>query len=84
MLEFEEREVVEKHTYPTHVTCDICGNKYDLESGDTESVFEVQEFIHIKFTGGYGSIFGDESTVRLDMCQHCFKEKLGEYVLVED
>lgn len=84
MLEFEKREVTETHKYPTYVTCDICGKKYNLESNESEDVFEVQEFIHIKFTGGFGSVFGDGDTVRLDMCQHCFQDKLGKYVAIEE
>lgn len=33
--------------------------------------------------GGYGSVFGDGDTLVLDMCQHCLKQKLGEFVRIE-
>lgn len=41
---------------------------------------EVEEFIRIDHTGGYMSIFGDMLRIRIDLCQRCFKEKLGEYI----
>ena len=63
----------------TGITCDVCGTFYDLKSKDTDPM-QVQEFQHIRFTGGYESVFGDDMRFRLDICQHCFKAKLGEYV----
>lgn len=70
-------EVVQKEV--THsVTCDVCGKTYSLD----DDVFEVQEFTHIRLSGGYGSVFGDGDMVELDLCQHCLKKKLGEYVRI--
>ncbi|MFH1685049.1 MAG: hypothetical protein ABH983_01970 [Candidatus Micrarchaeota archaeon] len=47
--------------------CDVCGKEYD----PNKDIIEVQEFYHIKFTGGYGSLFGDGSRVECDICQSC-------------
>ena len=56
------------------VTCDICNKTYD-------DIIEMQEFINIRERCGYGNMtFGDCTEISLDMCQYCFKERLGEYV----
>lgn len=60
------------------ITCDICQRRFSFE----DDVFEVQEFTHIRKTGGYGSVFGDGDSIELDMCQHCLKEKLGGYIRI--
>jgi antitoxin CcdA len=57
------------------VTCDICQKEYT-------DVMDIQEFHQIYFTAGYASVFGDGSHVECDICQHCLKEKLGEYLKV--
>lgn len=54
------------------VTCDRCGKEYDALD------FEAQEFHHIKFTGGYASIFGDGTEVECDLCQHCLHRMIGD------
>ena len=61
----------------TEWTCDVC--KRDL----WESYVEEQEAFHFSETCGYGSVFGDGAKVSIDLCQHCFKRLLGEYVTVE-
>ena len=65
-----EQEIV------THFICDKC--KFTCEIYDDS--WEEQEFFHYSFTGGYGSIFGDMFSGRIDLCQHCFKELLGPYI----
>jgi len=79
MINKEKIEVKEEIEREVSVTCDICGKTYFLDK-QSEDIFEVQEFIHIKNDCGYGSVFGDGDIVELDMCQHCFKEKLGQYI----
>lgn len=61
----------------TKLKCDICGMDITA-SGD----MELQEVVIITGFGGYSSVFGDGCEYQLDMCQHCFKEKLGQYVRV--
>ena len=53
--------------------CDICGLNF------MEDSMEEQECCSFYTIGGYSSVFGDGSKISLDICQHCFKEKLGEY-----
>lgn len=61
-------------------TCDICKKKYTREN----EIFEFQEMVCIQFDAGYGSVFGDMSRVELDMCQHCFKKKLGDHIKITE
>lgn len=62
------------------ITCDKCGK--NIEPDDWA---EWQEVTTISFRGGFGSIFGDETSMRCDLCQHCLKDVLGEYLkVVED
>jgi len=61
------------------MTCDVCKKDFDV----VKDILEVQEFTYIHFRGGYDSVFGDSVEVKLDICQHCLKEKLGEYVRIE-
>lgn len=57
------------------VNCDRCRKSFSAD--DT---FEIQEFHHIEFTGGYGSVFGDGATVRCDICQHCLLVMIQKYM----
>lgn len=63
----------------TSKQCDRCKVWYDVE----EDVFESQEFHHIRFTGGYGSVFGDGIKVECDLCQKCLKEMIKDYMRTE-
>ena len=70
----EEREKV------SFKECDKCHKKFD--TNNTNDICEMQEFLHFRNTGGYGSIFGDGAKIELDLCQHCVKEVLGLYLRV--
>ena len=69
---FIERKVIS-------ITCDICGKTYCK----TKDIFEVAEFHHINFIGGYGSVFGDEALVQCDICQHCLYKMIKDYARIE-
>ena len=69
IVDVPQRQLVER-------TCSICG--LDLLSNELEG----QEAVFVSFVGGYGSIFGDGREVSIDICQHCFMEKLGKYCTV--
>ncbi len=57
--------------------CDNCGKIY-------KDIMEIQEFLYIKFQGGYGSIFGDGDTIESDICQYCLIKWLeGKYRITE-
>jgi hypothetical protein len=61
------------------VQCDRCKKKFEPTD------MEAQEFFRIQKSCGYGSVFGDETTVETEICQYCAKELLGQYLrIVED
>ena len=62
-------------------TCDKCGKTYEIDGIFTDQM-EAQEFVHINFTGGYGSIFGDMQTVQADICQHCLKPMIADFMRI--
>ena len=70
-IEYKEQEVVERK--PVKKKCDKCGREWTNEGDDA---FEWQEFHHIRFRGGYGSVFGDEVDVESDICQYCLYEAI--------
>jgi hypothetical protein len=63
------------------ITCDICKTTYNIDADDS---FEVNEFISIHHTCGYGSVFGDGWWLDIDICQHCAKERFGKFIRVQD
>ena len=56
------------------IECDKCHKFYKIDN-----IFEIQEFHHINFNGGYGSIFGDGDKIQCDICQYCLKEMIGDF-----
>jgi hypothetical protein len=61
------------------ITCDVCKTTYDCDE-----VFETQEFISISHDCGFGSVFGDNHHMNIDICQHCFKSIFSEHVRLID
>jgi hypothetical protein len=70
------KKVYGTHQYKTQiaVTCNKCGKEVTIND-----MFEWQEFFFYEATGGFGSVFGDEAEIEIDLCQTCFKEILGPY-----
>jgi len=64
----------------TQIICDKCGFTVDLP----DSGFEYQEFFQWEFLGGYGSVFGDGAYGKVDLCQRCVKELLGDYIQYDE
>jgi hypothetical protein len=60
----------------TAIKCDDCKKIFNVE----DDLFELQEFVSISHTGGYGSIFGDMTNIELDICQECFKKRCGDII----
>ncbi|MFZ4538216.1 hypothetical protein [Propionivibrio sp.] len=58
------------------IVCDRCGREIDPETDD----YEWQERFIIRFTGGFGSEFGDGDQMEGDFCQHCIKQVIGKYL----
>jgi len=75
MIKQKEIQVTKK--VDVAIICDICKKEFKATS---ENIPEIQEFTPIRFTGGFSSVFGDMSTFACDICQHCLKNKLGEYI----
>lgn len=73
----------------TSIECDKCHKIYHEAEEEVidglnyitaeNDMWEIDEFHHISFTGGYGSIFGDMDEVECDICQHCLKEMIGSF-----
>lgn len=61
----------------TGISCDRCMKRVTKDDADW---YEMQS---IEFTGGYGSIFGDGMNVSIDLCPHCLKETLGQWLHIE-
>ena len=59
------------------VKCDKCKKEYN-------DIMEIQEFIKVRFVGGYSSIFGDGTRVMADICQYCLKEMLDDNYRTEE
>jgi hypothetical protein len=60
------------------ITCDVCKKEYDNYKDKFN--YEIYEFIHISKDCGYGSVFGDDEEIEIDICQNCLKEILGKYI----
>ena len=72
-----EKKTLEEVKQITAIRCDICKKEFAVEDYE-----ECQEFLHINFTGGYGSIFGDENKVQCDICQHCLYSFISKYARI--
>jgi hypothetical protein len=75
LLEYQDKTVQEVSA----CTCDECHKHMTLDDPE----FELKERLSVAFRGGCGSIFGDGSEVRLDLCQQCVKETLGAWLRIE-
>lgn len=69
---------VRPHPYVKILRCDLCNR--EAEDGDSE----FYEFTSIEYKAGYGSVFGDENMVEIDMCQPCLKEALNPWLRVTE
>lgn len=71
---------VRPQSHLKRVCCDRCGRASDIDGLD----HEFHEFVSISHTAGYGSIFGDGTSVEVDLCQYCMREVLGEWLRIKD
>ena len=79
MIKSVSRKVTKKEKYATAFVCDVCKKEYPVDD-----CMEIQEFHHVRFTGGYASVFGESSRVECDICQRCLKMLIGYYVRYVD
>tara|TARA_R110000772_G_scaffold101674_5_gene202224 strand:- start:400 stop:942 length:543 start_codon:yes stop_codon:yes gene_type:complete len=61
------------------ITCNCCKKAYTIDS----EPMEFYEFISIEHRCGYGAILGDGNKLSMDLCQYCFKNICGKYILEE-
>jgi hypothetical protein len=67
------RHIVEEERLKS-IECDKCHRVFIAPAKDEmNDLWEIQEFVHIHKSCGYGSIIGDEDIVEIDLCQRCFK-----------
>lgn len=59
----------------SHYICDRCRCVINIDDD-----IGIQEMLHWRNNCGYGSIFGDGSVIKIDLCQQCVKQLLGEYI----
>jgi antitoxin CcdA len=72
-MKFKE---VRPQPFVSAICCDRCGRRAE------EGEFEFCEFTSIEYRAGYVSVFGDQNEVEIDLCQHCLKEVLGQWLRV--
>jgi len=79
-----KKMTIEKEVWES-IICDVCKKEYKSNKNNMsmDDEMEIQEFHSINFTGGFRSVFGDGVAMKLDICQHCLKEKLGEYMIMD-
>jgi len=65
-----ETEVLES------IVCDCCKKEFSPK----QDWIKTQEFLHINFTGGWESVFGDGNSVECDICPDCLNDLLGKYM----
>lgn len=79
MRVYEEKTVTEVQKTCVKLQCDVCKKEFDKDDW-----MEIQEFHHIDFTGGYGSVFGDGYDIQCDICQHCLLKMITGYYRSEE
>lgn len=57
--------------------CDRCGRRMS-----PDDPYEWQEKMSLDWEGGFDSVFGDGTHVSLDLCQHCIRETLGQWLRI--
>jgi hypothetical protein len=72
-IQLQEVTKIEKEV--VSITCNRC--ERTVTPYDT---IEWQEFFSYVSIGGYGSVFGDGQSYRIDLCQHCLQELLESFV----
>jgi hypothetical protein len=60
------------------ITCDKCASVFEVGTPEFNECVSIQKYC------GYGSIFGDGSTVSADFCQTCFQELVGNFITVTE
>lgn len=78
MIKTKRTKVTTKVEKIERVICDRCNKEWTYDD-----IIEWQESYRIQFTGGYGSLFGDESKVTCDLCQGCLYDLIKIFCFVD-
>ena len=62
MRNYENYKYIEEKEVLNSIECDKCHRKYYVDKSN-EKYWEIQEFVHIHKSCGYGSIIGDGDIV---------------------
>nr|WP_231138467.1 hypothetical protein [Cupriavidus metallidurans] len=73
MREYQSRTIQELAA----CTCDRCQRRLTPDGPG-----EWQERLSFEHSCGFDSVFGDGNTVSLDLCQHCVREVLGQWLRI--
>jgi hypothetical protein len=71
-------ETMESVSVVDQIKCDRCGKVTARDELDFHAMNSIG------FSAGYASIFGDGNRVDIDLCEHCLKDTLGEWLRVRD
>lgn len=77
MAEIISRTVVVSDVVSS-VECDNCKK---IISADDD--IEFGEVVKIRFSGGFGSVWGDGSSVSIDLCQNCSLEIFKDIAIIK-
>lgn len=59
--------------------CNRCKKKYLADD-----FVHMQDMFYYRDTGGYGSVWGDETSFEITLCGTCFKELVESHVVYPD
>jgi len=72
MINYTYKKVTKDVAELKSITCSMCGTEYIDD-------MELQEFFIYDAVGGYSSVFGDETRVQFELCQHCLKKIINHF-----
>lgn len=71
----ETQQISQPATVIKALVCDCCGKRVEADD-----VMQMQETHQFRFTGGYGSVFGDGSSFACDLCDDCCLKLFKPYM----
>ena len=80
MIEYEDQPVTT--AVKSRFVCDCCAESWSYD--DLDDWTEIQEAWSLGYLGGYGSIFGNMSSISVDLCQRCVERLLGDYLRIDE
>lgn len=63
------------HEVVTRVVCNKCGKEV------SDDAFKCENYLSVKYTGGYDSLLGDMTTFCFDLCESCMKLIFSEFAV---